>query len=370
MKLMNLPNRLSSALAILEQRSIVTYRRYSDAYALWEGSDIDIEARLREAREQLDPNLRLPTALSTLTQPRPLIARRHLFVKGTLRYFIVRYTDLEGFDADLQIPFNEADGLVLYALPTSEFEAKQLRKKATEVSVRDRKEVLIAIPQSISFLRDAVLELWCLQWVEDNTPQLADDATARRELWARHGEAEREVSAQLTSLFGGTIAFPQVGGDPVRNDKGNTGGYLWYHKGRKIQIASRRNLNEYLSRICKSVYSKTPILRNELINRRQISSQAASARRKLIERMLDSQQQENLGIDGYPPEMSIYLSLLFNTRIHRRVSGVWGFHPPKAGNKSQIFPIWSEIENFLANVRRGVNPLPHSINGWSSLPLD
>ena len=64
--------------------------------------------------------------------------------------------------------------------------------------------------------------------------------------------------------------------------------------------------------------------------------------------MLNSQQQEKLGIDGYPPEMSIYLSLLFNTRIHRRVSGVWGFHPPKAGNKSQIYFTWLEIEKFLS----------------------
>ena len=280
-------------------------------------------------------------------QPRPLIARRHLFVKGTLRYFTVRYTDLEGFDADLQMP-DEADGLLLYALPTSDFEEKQLRKKATEASVRARKEVLIAIPQSIGLLRDAVLELWCLGWVEDKTPELDGDATARRELWVRRGEAEREVSAQLTALFGGTIAAPQVGGSLAHNDKGNTGGYLWYHKGRREkQIASRRTLNEYLSSICKSVYPKTPILRNELINRRQISSQAASARRKLIAAMLEFQGQENLGINGYPPEMSIYLSLLFNTRIHRRVSGVWGFHPPKAGNKSRIFPIWLEMEEFL-----------------------
>ena len=55
-----------SALAMLEQRSIAIYRRYNDAYALWEGSDIDIEGRLREAAAHLDPNLRLPTALSTL----------------------------------------------------------------------------------------------------------------------------------------------------------------------------------------------------------------------------------------------------------------------------------------------------------------
>ena len=97
----------------------------------------------------LDPNLRLPTALSTLMQPQPLIARRHLFVTGTLRYFAVRYTDFEGFDADLHKPYDDADGLVLYALPANELEKKQLVKKGTNASVAARKEVLIAIPQSI-----------------------------------------------------------------------------------------------------------------------------------------------------------------------------------------------------------------------------
>ena len=335
-----------SSLAMLEQRSIVIYRRYNDAYALWEGSDIDIEERLREAAAQLDPNLRLPTTLSTLMQPQPLIARRHLFVTGTLRYFTVRYTDLEGFDTDL-LPSDDTDGLVLYTLPASELEAEQLAEKATEASVADREDVLIAIPQSIGFLRDAVLELWCLGWVEENTPELAGDATARRELWARRTEAEREVSEQLTSLFSGNIASPQEDIGSTPNGKGDTGGCSWYHNGEPTPIASRRALNKYLSKICDSVYSKTPILRNELINRRQISSQAAAARKRLIAGMLDFQQLEKLDIKGYPPEMSIYLSLLFDTGIHRHVSGVWGFHPPHTDDKNCFSPTWSEVESFL-----------------------
>ena len=337
---------VESSLAILEQRSIVIYRRYNDTYALWEGSDIDIESRLREAAAHLDPNLRLPTALSVLVQPQPLIARRHLFVTGTLRYFTVRYTDLEEFDTDL-LPSDDTDGLVLYTLPASELEAEQLAEKATEALVADREDVLIAIPQSIGFLRDAALELWCLDWVEENTPELAGDATARRELWARRTEAEREVSEQLTSLFSGNIASPQekIGSTP--NGKGDTGGCSWYHNGQPTPIASRRGLNEYLSTICDSVYNATPFLRNELINRRQISSQAASARKKLIAAMLDSQHLEKLGIDGYPPEMSIYLSLLFDTGIQRHVSGVWGFHPPHTDDKNRFSPTWSEIEKFL-----------------------
>jgi hypothetical protein len=338
------------ALAMLAGRSIAIYRRYNDAYALWEGSDIDIETRLREAGAHLDPNLRLTEALSELVQPRPLIARRHLFRTGTMRCFTLRYTDAERFDADLELPFDLTDGLVLYALPATELEVEQLIEKATQASVAMRNEVLIAIPQSIGFLRDAVLELARLQWVEKNTPELAGDATARRELSTRLAEVEREVSEQLTLLFSGQsfqsgkLASPQSSNLPSDWQAACT----WYHNGEPTKIASRRALNEYLSEICDAVYNKTPILRNELINRQQISGQASSARRKLISGMLGSQRQEKLGIDGYPPEMSIYLSLLVDTGIHRPVSEVWGFHPPITDDKNGMSPTWSAIEGFLS----------------------
>ena len=353
------------ALAMLEQHSIAIYRRYNDAYALWEGSDIDIEGRVREAAAHLDPNLRLPTALSTLMQPQSLIARRHLFVTGTLRHFAVQYTDLEGFDTDL-MRSDDTDGLVLYTLPASELEVGHLVKKATEVSVRDREDVLIAIPQSIGFLRDVVVELWCLGWVEENTPQLAGDATARRELRSRRTEVEREVSVQLTSLFGGNISSPQESINPVPNDKSNTGEALWYHKGQRTQITSRRALNAYLSEICDSVYHATPILRNELINRRQISSQAAAARKKLIAGMLDFQQLEKLDIKSYPPEMSIYLSLLFDTGIHRHVWGFGDFIHRTPMIKTASLPLGWRSRDFLTNVRRGANLLANSMNGGAT----
>ena len=62
-----------------------------------------------------------------------------------------------------------------------------LVKKATEASVADREEVLIAIPQSIGILQDAVVELARLRWVEDHTlPNLMGmqrrNANSRREL--------------------------------------------------------------------------------------------------------------------------------------------------------------------------------------------
>ena len=320
-----------TALKKLEERSIVIYRRYNDVYALWEGSDIDIEALSHEAEGHLDPNETLTNYLSKLTQPRPLIARQHLFEKGTLRYFEVRYADLENFDANLIEPLGNADGLVLYTLPAGEDEVSQFVEKANGKDTTERQNVLIGIPHSTRFLRDAVTELACLHWISDNTPELEGDAVARRELSIRWVAAEQDVADQLAKIFGGDSD------EPCR----------WFHKGQEIDIDSQRARNEYLSKICDALYHKTPLIRNELINRRKISGAVTTARRKLIQAMLENSDQENLGITGYPAEMSIYRSLLSETGIHRENAGVWGFYPPKIDDKNQIIHTWKAIEAFL-----------------------
>ena len=320
-----------TALTTLEKRSIIIYRRYNDVYALWEGSDIDIEALSHEAERHLDPNERLTNYLSKLTPPRPLIARRHLFEKGTLRYFAVRYTDLENFDANLSKPLGDADGLLIYALPVGEDEVNQFVEKANSKDAAERQNVLIGIPHSTRFLRDTITELACLHWISENTSELEGDAVARRELSIRWVAAERDVADQLTKIFGSDSD------EPCR----------WFHAGQEIDIDSQRARNEYLSKICDAVYDKTPLIRNELINRRKISGAVTTARRKLVQAMLENGDQENLGITGYPAEMSIYRSLLSDTGIHREVSGIWGFHPPKTDDKNRMKHTWNTIEAFL-----------------------
>ena len=318
-----------SAITELKKHSIVSYRRYNDTFSIWEGSDIDIEAKLLEAETHVNATVAFATNLSHYMSKRPLVARRHLFDKGTLRYFTVRYTDLENFDADLEESFEDTDGLVLYALPISESESEQLRKKAKKVN---RKEVLISIPDSIGYLQEAVCEVAKLRWVQQNTSELQRDEVARRELSSRLMEAETDVSRQLKAIF----------------DEDNENTCRWYHKGQeKKTISTYSARNAYLSKICDQVYNKTPILRNELINRRKISGTVTAARRELIEAMFENSDQKDLGITGHPPEMSIYRSLLRDTQIHRCESGVWGFYRPKKSNKSKILPAWEKIEEFF-----------------------
>jgi hypothetical protein len=93
-------------------------------------------------------------------------------------------------------------------------------------------------------------------------------------------------------------------------------------------VGSMTDFNALLSAVCDRTYPETPILWNELINRRTLTSQGAMARRVLLEAMLDRGQRQRLGLEGYGPEVAMYYSLLQQTGIHRQERGEWGFFPP------------------------------------------
>jgi hypothetical protein len=117
-----------------------------------------------------------------------------------------------------------------------------------------------------------------------------------------------------------------------------------------------------MSQVCDKVYEKTPNLWNELINRRELTSQGSKARRELITAMIEHSEQEMLGLSGYGPEVSMYYSLLKETRIHRQmdeeeisasesqtdsVSPYWGIYPPE--QTSGIYSFWEAVEDFCLN---------------------
>ncbi len=115
-------------------------------------------------------------------------------------------------------------------------------------------------------------------------------------------------------------------------------------EGKQETINHVTDFNARLSDICDEVYHEGLKLWNELINRREVTSQGARARRELIEAMLEKQDRERLCLQGFGPEVSIYYSVLNETGIHRQENEEWGFFPPN--ETSGIWTIWQVIDNF------------------------
>jgi hypothetical protein len=333
---------LQAVLNDLRKSSVLTYRGYNRSYRIWEGSDVDLDERIAEGERQTQRTLGLADSVRGLLPNRPMVARRHSFETGALRSFETLYVD--AIDAvDTAIAMSTAmDGKAIVCLPESTAVAEQFRKRALQD--RQASNVLFAIPQQIGELRGLVSELGALRWAWDNTPELRDDRIARRELSLRITEAEQLLQRRVHGLL-----------DPRPEPIGS--GCTWIHAGQTQDVTSPAAVSQLLSHVFDRLYDQSPRIRNELIVRRNVSAAASAARRNLVEFMLTRSEQPTLGIQGFPPERSMYESVLGATGIHRqRKDGSWGFSSPSRAGEHSLLPCWNHFTEFV--FKRQPEPLP------------
>src|SRR5262249_34675809 len=156
-------------------------------------------------------------------------------------------------------------------------------------------------------LAAAFRDLELLQWVKANTPALDNDRVARKELRSRLQVAESALEHELDQQF-----------SPALSSRTR-----WFHRCIEQRIKSSRRLSGLLSDIWYHVYEHSPKIKNELLNRRSISSAAAKARRNLIELMITHANEPKLGITGFPPELSMYRSMFEVNGLHRASDEGW-----------------------------------------------
>lgn len=308
-------------LSELCKKGLIIHRKQLNELRLWEGSDFDVDA---EVAIQMDSDRSsLATLLSTFHSLKPLIAQRHSYRTGTLRYFERCYIDTDVELQNLQCLDVGSDGLVGYWLA----EAQPL-----EIApyTQEGKPFILLMANNVATLTNLASEYAGLLRIRERSPQLQQDGVARKEVHFRTNAAKRLLDDALHSAF--------------KVDKK----LACYALGSKTILSGAQSLNSLLSILCDQVYSEEFILWNELINRRELTSQGAKARRVLIEAMIEQGTKERLAFEGNGPEVSIYYSVLERTGIHRYEGGAWGFHPP---NTSRVQSVWRGIEEFCLNAR-------------------
>lgn len=309
----------SETLQRLVAQSLVVYRRFAHSYRLWEGSDIDIEQRLADARSHLGL-VDLADCLSAVAPSKPVVARRHSSATGTLRWFEVIYRSPRDWT---QIPEEErphlADGR-LYLVLGPEGEEPEI-----ELPGQQPWQVVcwLPVPDPVA---EAIVELHYLSWVESHTPELRDDPVARKEVAERRHALEQVVE----SAFEGLLSRPTV----LLT--------LWLDGHKVPDPIPATALNTFLSTRCNILFPKAPRIHDEFLNRHELSSNIAAARNDVLRRMIEHADEELLGITGYPPQRLIYLTMLRNPGLHQFVEGHWQFGAPPAG--SPWYEVWHTLE--------------------------
>lgn len=339
---------VDAALDALEGETLITFRQFKQAFRPYEGSDVDIEARRREARAHLAAATNSVALAQQLQATAPLVARRHSYETGTLRFFTVRCCRPDTFADEVHAGRKDADGLLLLCLATDATEVSAVAQ-AAQTLLASRPEIVVGVATETHVLHEAGAEVESLLWVQQNTPELRNDRVATREVHERLLDATNAFRAEWERLM-----HPSHAADATET----TGGSAWFHLGAAAPLRSYRQLQALLSHACDQTYPYTPRLRNELINRRALSSQAAAARRNLIEGLIERRQEARLGIQGFPPESSMYASVLHAPGIHRPTGsetkrsfvgegGRHGLFAPDADKDPGLWQVWRAVETFL-----------------------
>lgn len=313
----------------LREAKVVLHQSFRDRYQLWDGSDLDLDARLVEAFDETRNSVNLVQRVTRLVEPRPVMARRHFFETGTLRYFDIRYKPVEAAHGALIPEPGESDGEVWLVLPSSKHEADAAARalvEPREVGTRSR-PLVVLVPENVEVLYAYGRELVALEWIERNTPELQGDAVGRRELKSRLTEVKSLLRREVSELVSGHR--------PTR----------WFFEGHEELRSSARTLVRFLSDVCDRAYPRAPRIHNELLNRSRLSSAAAAARRNLLEALVERHDRARLGIEKTPPELSMYLSV-FEGEIHHESDGGWELSIREEGDG--IAGVLLEIERFLS----------------------
>lgn len=327
-------NELRDTLKSLQRRSLIVYRRFNETYAIWQGSDVNIEERLQAARAALETTLSVAEVLQKHLPPRPLLARRHSYMTGAHRYFDVRYVDIHNREIVSLSPSASASGVVLLCLPGSLGEVEIFERWVHDYDLTSRSNLVAGVAGRAIRLKEMAQELCSLHWVYENTPELRDDPVARREWRTRLAAIEHTIRGELDEAFN----LYQI--SALRSCQ-------WFYGGQDVSHKVRHGLSSLLSEICERLYPASPRLWNELLNRRDLTSQAAAARRALIEGILTRAEKPLLGIQKFPPERSMYETLLRRGGLHQQSGDTWSIVPPPEDDPLNLRPVWDATKEFI-----------------------
>ena len=329
----NTKNEIDSYLETLEEKKIIIYRKFKKAYALYSGSDINLDEIVQQNKTQIQTDY--PIILSQIPELPPVIAKRHLHQFGALRIFKKHCVFLKNVKSTVDeiIRLSEAaisTGPIVLVFKDKEDTKAQFEEKFKELcSISFEQPTIIGYSNQSERTLDYALELAALGRAKASVSSIESDLVARKELYARMSAAQNLLFEELN------LAFDNA---------------TWQYKKQKFED---ENLSSITSKISNLIYSKSPVIINELVNREKTSALTTFSIINLTNSILTKAGEPELGMEGLPAERAIYLSVIKNNNLYGKKNGQYQFLNPSKSVKG-IYDIYEFIRNYLVKADKPV----------------
>jgi energy-coupling factor transporter ATP-binding protein EcfA2 len=275
----------------LIELGVVVYREFADEFRIWLGTDYPIQEKMQIHR--FDAKQKGIADLLNLANPlSPMVASRHSQKKGILRIFERKFIANEELVQSSVELTESTDGNLFFLVDAYD-------KTRNKLSVTGQ-PVVLATASKIDDVYETAIEVFALKEVARDAEATNADRTARREIAERLGLVQTKLMALVEASWAGPGSeYYEVSGD-------------------KSSKKSGENISQLLSDVCDDFYKDCPVVRNEMIARREVTGQGARARRLLSEAMISHTDFECFDIEGFGPERAMYDAIFKDSGFHKK----------------------------------------------------
>jgi len=266
----------------LTSQKIISYKKYKSRFVFVDWTDLDIDVELQKASQKIQDIRNVSERVAELDELHPILVKSEYFRTGTPRLFKYKFTD----EVLTEVP-KEDDAVINYVFPEDKIKIKNVDQP-----------IIYGIFKNTDKIKSLFFEIDKAKYVKAEN---RDDLSARKELDER--------------IFYSTLELKDILIEDVFSNKNID----WYYAGKKLSLRNRLQFNKKLNTVLFDNYEESPIFKSELVNKSKLSTPISSARKNLITALISNRDLANIGFpdDKFPPEKTIYLSLIKSIGLHR-----------------------------------------------------
>ncbi len=283
---------------LIEKEYVVYLKRSNDYLKLKQTSGIDIHQKITDMIEIQSQRTTIKDTLNESNFDNYIYPSRYNNDREMIRFFSFDFIDESELSDDMDWNVKgeniEADGIVYGIIVHSDASIASVIEMIKKTSLNCDRFVFI-VPKHYREIERVVKEF--------NAVKTLRDAALDDKILFDEYQVIYEDLRDVINEFMNTYTHPEQ--------------YLakYYYAGEEVNINRKAALTGLLSKICDKIYSKTPVINNEAMNRNEITTTANNSRNKIVAALLRNELEPNLGLTGSGQEVSIMRSTLIRTGI-------------------------------------------------------
>ena len=283
---------------LIEKEYVIYLKRSNDYLRLKQTSGVDISQKIRDSVAALAGKVSIKATLNASNFDSYMYPSRYNDEREMTRYFSFEFIDEDEVRPDVDWAVKseaiDADGVVYGVIPKSDESIRRLHEELVQSSCGHQRFLFI-LPKKYKEIGEIIQEFNAVSLLKE---QASGDKVLFDEYEVVY-EDLREVISEFISTYTRPESFKST----------------YIYMGEERPITRKAALTGLLSDICDDVYSLTPVVNNEAINRNDITAIASNSRSKIIAGLLRNELEHNLGLSGSGQEVSIMRSTLLRTGV-------------------------------------------------------